>query len=148
MHMLWTWGYTRAAIKLRAVVSIDVESIGRSDGGEGGEEDDARDSMRLSVRIRRSIDAGSAIALAGALLAAIGAQQVLSHSRAQVSPPSSKVLQKAAAQMRLPWLLGLRFFRVLNRSNRSSASAELPSVCNMHDTADGVGVLSLSTWLF
>jgi hypothetical protein len=75
MHMLWTWGYTRAAIKLRAVVSIDENSIVDSSSGEG-EEDGARDTLRLSVRIRRSIDAGSAIALSGALMAAIGAQQV------------------------------------------------------------------------
>ena len=74
--MLWTWGYTRAAIKLRAVVSIDENSIVDSSSGEGEEEDGARDTLRLSVRIRRSIDAGSAIALSGALLAAIGAQQV------------------------------------------------------------------------
>ncbi len=77
MHMLWTWGYTRAAIKLRAVVSIDADPVAESNGGEGEEENGARDTLLLSVRIRRSIDAGSAIALAGALLAALGAQQVV-----------------------------------------------------------------------
>jgi hypothetical protein len=88
MHMLWTWGYTRAAIKLRAVVSIDAEPLAESEGGIGGEEDDAMDTLRLSVRIRRSMDAGSAIALAGALLAAVGAQQVRFRPCARLAIPS------------------------------------------------------------
>lgn len=74
VHLIWTWGYTRAAIKLRAMVTTDTE--GQLDEDEALPPAADAEARNLSVRLRRSIDTGASIGLASALLAGISAQQV------------------------------------------------------------------------
>ena len=62
-HMLWTWGYTRAAVRVRSVAAkADVEGntavISKFKG------------------VRQSLDVGSSIGIMGAIIAFVGAEQV------------------------------------------------------------------------
>jgi hypothetical protein len=63
-HMLWTWGYTRAAVRLRSVAAkVDTEG-----------------SAALFTKckgVRQSLDVGSSIGIVGAIAAFIGAEQVI-----------------------------------------------------------------------
>ena len=83
VHLLWTWGYTRAAIKLRAMINNESEETDQPDERPAAAAD--TEARSLSLRLRRSIDAGTSVGLSGVVMAA---QQVPLAAHASRHPSS------------------------------------------------------------